>query len=80
MNITAGKMLRQYAILIGEPVEIVVDFVRGYVNNPIQAGYASYAETEAERFQEVKDYIEHRITNSSTERIRNDIKLSKLLE
>lgn len=74
MNIKEGPLLRRYAIIHDIPINEVIDFVKGYVNDPAKAGYEQFEETEAERFAEMKRFIELCINTSTTGKIENAIR------
>lgn len=67
-------MLRKYSIIHDIPIDEVIEFVKGYVNDPIKAGYQVYKETEQERFDEMKKFIMCCINESTTGRIEREIK------
>jgi hypothetical protein len=78
MNITRGPMLERYAAVIDEQIDVVLEWVNSYVNKP--GLFPMQEPTEKERLESIKGYITRQIENSTTERIRNDIKAKKLRE
>jgi hypothetical protein len=68
MRVTKGPMLEQFAALIDEDINVVLEWVNNYVNEP---GLIDMQEpTEKERLDSIKCYILFRIHNSVTERIK----------
>lgn len=75
MKISKGPMLEQYAKLIGEDIETVVEWVNNYVNLP--GLLESQEATEKERLESIKAYITRQIENSVTYRIKAEKKLKE---
>lgn len=75
MNITKGQMLEKYARMIGEDINVILEWVNNYVNCP---GLLPMQEaSEAERLDSIKCYILFSLDQSVTERIkRNQLKVA----
>ena len=71
MNITQGPMLERFAAIIDVKPSEVVEWVNQYVNHPELA--TNPEQTEKERFESIKAYIQKRIANSSDARIRQSL-------
>ena len=68
MRITKGPMLEQFAALIDEDINVVLEWVNNYVNKP---GLIDIQEpTEKERLDSIKCYILFRLHDSVTGRIK----------
>lgn len=75
MKISKGPMLEQYALLIGENIETVVEWVNNYVNHPGEI--TTQEATEKERLESIKEYITREIENSVTHRIKSQQRLKE---
>lgn len=78
MNITKGPVIEKFAALFDIPVEEVIEWVSGYVNQPETefpdlVEYGLIEETEADRFKSMADYIKWRISITADARIRESI-------
>lgn len=76
MRISKGPMLEKYARMIGEEIDVIIEWVNNYVNLP---GVLPMQEsTEKERLDSIKCYILWSLENSTTERIKADIERKRL--
>lgn len=76
MKITRGATLEKYARIYGLEIGAVVEWVNDYVNHPEKC-VTPPENTEKERFESIKCYIQGRINESSTEKIKQSIERAK---
>lgn len=71
MNITKGPTLEKYATYFDIPLDEVLEWVNGYVNQPeVNCPDQPYEATEAERFTSIGGYIKRQVAGTANERIR----------
>ena len=75
--IRKGPMLEKFAHMVGDDQDSIVAWVNSYVNSPADWEWLSerglYESTEKERLASIKAYIEWRLENSLTAKIKREI-------